>query len=87
MKHLTRWFAVLAVLLVQPVVAYSQTTGSMAPIMIHTFLDSSGNPLDGCLVDTYLAGGTTPVTTYSNAALSSSNANPVVCDSAGSSCV
>ena len=30
-----------------------------------------------------MSGGTTPVITYSESSLSSANANPVVCDSAG----
>ena len=75
--------ATVLVTLSWPVPSLGQTTGSMAPILIHTFLDSSGNPLSGALVDVYLAGGTTRVTTYSESSLTTENANPVVADSAG----
>lgn len=45
--------------------------------------DSNGDPLSGGKVYTYECGSTTPKTTYSNRALSSANANPVVLDSRG----
>lgn len=48
-----------------------------------TVLDTNGNPVSGAKIHTYIAGTSTPLTTYSDAALSVANANPVVCDSAG----
>jgi hypothetical protein len=45
--------------------------------------DSSGVPLSGALLNIYEAGTTTPLTTYSDSALSVANANPVVSDSNG----
>ena len=83
MKHVVRWLAVLAVLLAQPAVVYSQTTGNAAPVWRQQFLDASGDPLSGCLINTYLGGTTTNVTTYSESSLTTANANPIVCDSAG----
>lgn len=44
---------------------------------------SDGVPADGWLITTYVAGSTTPLTTYSNPTLTSSNTNPIVTDSAG----
>lgn len=48
------------------------------------FLDSSGAPLAGGKIYTYVAGGfATPKTTYTDQAAGTPNANPVVLDSAG----
>lgn len=47
------------------------------------FLDDDGNPLAGGKVYTYDAGTTTPRATYTTAAASVQNANPVVLDSSG----
>lgn len=47
------------------------------------FFDDNGNPLSGGRLYTYDAGGTTPKATYSDAAGSVLNANPVVLDAAG----
>ena len=47
------------------------------------FLDGNGNPLTSGLLYTYSAGTTTPKTTYTTAAASTPNTNPVVLDSAG----
>ena len=45
--------------------------------------DDSGNIVPGGLLETYLAGTSTPATTYSNVGLTVANANPVVMDAAG----
>jgi hypothetical protein len=47
------------------------------------FFDDNGNPLSGGRLYTYDAGGTTPKATYTDAAGSTANANPVVLDAAG----
>jgi len=47
------------------------------------FSDNDGNPLSGGKIETYLAGTTTPQTTYTDASGTVANANPVVCDSSG----
>lgn len=48
-----------------------------------TALDNNGNIVSGALLDTYSAGTSTLLSTYSDAALLVPNTNPVVCDSAG----
>ena len=47
------------------------------------FLDANGAPLTGGLLYTYLAGTTTPATTYTSRAGTSNNTNPIVLDAAG----
>lgn len=49
--------------------------------------DSNGDPLSGGKVYTYESGATTPKTTYSDRALSSANANPVILDSRGEAAI
>jgi hypothetical protein len=46
-------------------------------------LDNDGYPLSGGLLYVFSAGTTTPAITYSDASMSTPNANPVVLDSAG----
>jgi hypothetical protein len=58
-------------------------TGTLMPVPQQVFLDASGNPLNGGLVYTYIAGTTTPLSTYSDLALSVPNTNPIVLNSAG----
>ncbi len=48
-----------------------------------TALDSNGDPISGAKLNFYESGTTVRLDTYSDAALSSANANPVVADSAG----
>ena len=45
--------------------------------------DDAGNPLAGGKIYFFAGGTLTPLNTYSDAGLTSVNANPVVCDSAG----
>lgn len=47
------------------------------------FFDNNGNPLNGGLLYTYAAGGTTSLTSYTTAAGNVANANPIVLDLAG----
>lgn len=47
------------------------------------FFDANGNPLVGGKVFTYQAGTTTPLATYTTAAGSTPNANPVILDARG----
>jgi len=51
--------------------------GFLVPIPQRLF-DINGNPADGWMIRTTLAGLSTPVTTYSNATLTSANASPLV---------
>ena len=48
-----------------------------------TALDSNGDPISGAKLNFYESGTTTRLDTYSDTALSSANANPLVADSAG----
>jgi len=47
------------------------------------FFDNDGIPLSGGKIETYLAGSTTPLTTYTTAAGNIQNPNPIVLDAAG----
>jgi hypothetical protein len=47
------------------------------------FFTNSGTPLSGGLLYTYLAGTTTPLATYTTAAGTTANSNPIVLNSAG----
>lgn len=57
--------------------------GTIAPWVYSYFTDNNGDPLNAGTVTTYAAGTTTPLATYSDSALTTPNANPVVLDSAG----
>jgi hypothetical protein len=58
-------------------------TGFLNPAL--QFFDGNGDPLDGGLIYTYVAGTSTPATTYfaSDLLPGSANTNPVQCSSAG----
>jgi len=56
---------------------------SNLPITKYRALDSNGDPLNAGELYFYEAGTTTPYDTYSDEALATPNANPVVADSAG----
>jgi len=58
-------------------------TGTVIPWLTEQFEDSSGTPLNGGFVFTYLAGTTTPVATYTDVGLTTPHANPIVLNSAG----
>ena len=47
------------------------------------FFDNSGNPLSGGKLYSYLAGTTTPATTYTSSNGSTAHSNPIVLDAAG----
>lgn len=60
----------------------AQTVGLPAYFNIQ-FIDNNGNPLIGGSVFTYSAGTTTPAVTYTDAAMMTENANPIVLNAAG----
>ena len=72
----------LAALLALPSLAAAQS-GTVAPSPKFVALDNNGNPCNACLLYTYASGTTTPQATYSDSALTTPNANPVVMDSSG----
>lgn len=47
------------------------------------FVDGSGNPCVGCMLNTYLAGTTTPTPTYTDSSMTTQNPNPVIMDATG----
>lgn len=57
--------------------------GFPLPTPIFQALDDSGVAVSGALLYTYSAGTSTPKATFSDQGLTTPNANPVVCDSAG----
>ncbi len=60
------------------------TTSLLPPPITSRYFDTSGLPLAGGLVYTYLSGTSTPALTFSDAGGTAQNANPVVLDSTGS---
>lgn len=59
----------------------------LAPYPKLRFFDSSGDPLSGGKLYTYVAGGVVPATTYTDQTGGTANPNPVVLDGAGEAAV
>lgn len=57
--------------------------GTVMPAPVFYGTDANGNPLSGGKLETYIAGTTTPLATYSDAALTTPHANPVILNAAG----
>lgn len=57
--------------------------GTYAPDPFEQYFDNNGNPLNAGKIETYIAGTSTPVATYSDVGLTTPNANPIILDSAG----
>lgn len=62
-------------------------TASLLPDPRFVAYDANGNPLCGGLVYVYVPGGTTPATTWQDAAETTPNANPIVLDGNGSALI
>lgn len=75
--------AVILVLLAFVLLSPVEGQGTVMPYARIAFYDNSGNACNGCLLDTWIAGTTTNQATYSDSALATANANPVVMDSSG----
>lgn len=73
---------VAAILLLVGASAWAQT-GQVMPPPVFTAYDSNGDPCSGCKLFSYAAGTTTKQNTYTTSALSVTNSNPIVLDSAG----
>ena len=61
----------------------AQTNGAPMPTPRQQFFSNAGAPLAGGLLYAYQAGTTTALATYSDAALSSANTQPIVLDASG----
>jgi hypothetical protein len=66
-----------------PKIAQGQTSVTLGPDAIATFISSSGAPLANGYVCTYAAGTNTPQSTYTDSTGTVANANPTVLNSAG----
>lgn len=60
---------------------------TLLPFIRQQFSDANGNPLSGGLVQTYVAGTTTPQATYTDSTGTVLNTNPVVLDSSGTASI
>lgn len=60
-----------------------EATGTLTPTPYQTVFDTNGDPVSGAKIYTYLAGTTTPAPTYTDVALLTPNANPIIADPAG----
>jgi len=59
------------------------SVGTLAPYAFPQYFDNDGDPLDGGLLYTYLAGTSTLATTYSDADLLVAHTNPIVLTAGG----
>lgn len=77
--------AILTILLLAWV-GYEQpqaATGTLLPAPWQVAADINNNPISGAKACFYIAGTSTPITTYSDVGLTAANTNPVTADSAG----
>lgn len=58
-------------------------TGTLSPVASQQFFDNNGVPLVSGLLYTYLAGTSTPASTYTDAGMTALNTNPVQLDTYG----
>ena len=63
--------------------AFAQNQAALSPVPRAQFFDSSGRPLAGGCVQTFQAGSTTPLASYTDATGTTANPNPVILDSSG----
>lgn len=81
MTRVTRILCSLAVLLALAAPAAGQ--GALAPIGITQFNAAGTAPCNGCVITSFASGTTTPLATYADASLSTSNGTSVTLDAAG----
>ncbi|MEY4387885.1 MAG: Rhodoferax phage, partial [Verrucomicrobiota bacterium] len=82
LRH-TRYFSTLVTAILCLAAQLSFAQGTVAPVARQTWFTNNGEPAAGYWVCVYQAGTDTLATTYTTAALSVANANPLVLDSAG----
>src|ERR1017187_8569453 len=74
----------LALLLLALTCALAHATVTQPILQPHiTLVDASGAPCAGCTLGSFVAGTTTQLATYTNAAGTVQNTNPIVLDAAG----
>ena len=73
----------VGVALVRPWRLAAQNVGSLAPVERRQWTDANGVSLPGGFISTYVTGTSTSAVTYTDAALNTRAANPIVLDSAG----
>jgi hypothetical protein len=56
---------------------------NLAPVLKQKFTDANGAPLAGGKLYSYIAGTTTPLSTYTDSGGSTSNSNPIILDASG----
>jgi hypothetical protein len=71
----------LALFLCLPMAAQVAVSPIVQPHV--NLVDASGNPCAGCTFQSYAAGTTTPLATYTDSSGTSTNTNPIVLDAAG----
>lgn len=76
-----RLIALLVAFLACATGAHAQ--GTIIPFISQAFYDASGNPVSGGKLCAYVAGTTTPQSTYSDVTLGTPNANPIILSSNG----
>lgn len=80
--------AITAILLLLAVAPVGAQLGTVAPYPNPPYLDASGNPCALCTINSYVTGASsTPLDTFTTAALAVANANPIVLDAAGQASV
>jgi hypothetical protein len=75
-------YLITALFLLLPATAWAQS-GTFIPAVPGQWFDNNGDPCTKCLLYSYASGTDTPQDTFTTAALSVANANPVVLDTAG----
>lgn len=66
-----------------PCAVRAQNAAEAGPWVRATYLDDNGAPCNSCILWSFVAGSTTPQTTYTTTAGNVANTNPVVLDAAG----
>lgn len=79
-RRISKFFIALLIVLCA---STAQAQVAPLPFLKPQWFNNSGQPCSGCLINTYVAGTTTPQGTFSDALGSFPNANPVVLDATG----
>lgn len=76
-------YVILGLSLIASVDGWAQAGATLSPNPRLQFFDNSGRPLAGGCIQSFQAGSTTPLQTYTDATASTANQNPLQLDSAG----